>query len=147
MGYDPDFRRPDVAADRRDATPIYLQDVMPTTLELAGIPCPEHVQFKSLLPLLSGSSTKAPYDAIYGAYLALQRSVIAEGHKLILYPNISRARLYDLTNDPLEMNDLAANSENAERVAPIVRKLFSRLLALQKETGDALDLKAAFPQL
>ena len=40
----------DIAANARNNTPVYLQDVMPTTLELAGSQVPEHVQFKSLLP-------------------------------------------------------------------------------------------------
>ena len=137
---------PNIAADRRLATPIYLQDVMPTTLELAEVGIPKYVQFKSLLPLLAGEKAQAPYDAIYGAYLAVQRSVIQDGHKLILYPKIGRARLFDLAADPLEMQDLA-EGEHAEKVLPKMRKLFSRLLALQTETGDDLDLKGPFPQL
>ncbi len=123
--------------------PIYLQDVMPTSLELAGVDKPEHVDFHSLLPLIHGETAESAYDAVYGAYLALQRSVIDDGYKLILYPEINKARLYNLANDPHELHDLADNPESA----PIIKKLFARLLDLGKEVGDELDLKSVYPQL
>ncbi|MFG0334755.1 MAG: sulfatase-like hydrolase/transferase [Maioricimonas sp. JB049] len=134
---------PGVAAGARIDAPIYLQDVMPTTLELAGVEKPEHVEFHSLLPMLRGERTESPYDAIYGAYLALQRSVIDDGYKLILYPKIGRARLYHVAEDPPEMRDLADEPE----MKPVMRKLFLKFRELQKEMGDELDVAAAFPEL
>jgi hypothetical protein len=62
--------------------PIYLQDVMATALDLAGVKKPEHVEFQSLLPLIRGESTRATAETVYGAYLQLQRAVIADGMKL-----------------------------------------------------------------
>ncbi|MDH3582883.1 MAG: sulfatase-like hydrolase/transferase [Phycisphaerae bacterium] len=123
-------------------TPIYLQDVMPTTLELAGVARPKHVEFKSLLPLLRGKASK-PYDAIYGAYLAVQRSVVVGDFKLILYPKVPKARLYNLKEDPLEMKDLADDPSHRSDI----RRLFARLLELQVETGDELELRKIFSQL
>ncbi|MEC7609986.1 MAG: sulfatase-like hydrolase/transferase, partial [Verrucomicrobiota bacterium] len=38
--------------------PIYLQDIMPTTLELAGTEVPKSVEFKSLLPILHDDDAK-----------------------------------------------------------------------------------------
>ncbi len=130
---------PGIDEDRRIATPVYLQDVMPTTLELARIPCPEHVQFSSLLGLLRGDSP-APYDGIYGAYLNLQRMITLDGYKLILYPSIQRMRLYHLARDPAELIDLA--DDVAYR--PVARRLFVRLMQLQAETADTLDLATPF---
>ena len=132
---------PGVPQGTSDA-PVYLQDIMPSTLELAGFKKPDHVQFKSLMPLVRGQKTRS-YDAIYGAYLDLQRSVKQDGYKLILYPKIAKARLYNLKEDPNEMKDLAGDPA----YRPIMKKLFARLLALQLETGDELDLKAVFPKL
>ena len=133
---------PGVPAGKKIDTPVYLQDIMPTTLELAGVEQPDHVQFKSLMPLIRGEKTQ-PYDAIYGAYLQLQRSVKRNGFKLILYPKIAKVRFYNLNKDPDEMDDLA--DDPASRL--IMRQLFARLLKLQEETGDALDLKSVFPTL
>ena len=131
-----------VAKGKRHPEPVYLQDIMPTTLELAGVPKPEHVQFQSLLPLLRTEDAKSAYDAIYGAYLAVQRSVTMDGHKLILYPKIQKALLFDLAADPLEMRDIADPAR-----ADLMRRMFRKLLELQKEAGDELDLAAAYPRL
>ena len=133
---------PGIAAGTRSDAWIYLQDVMPTTLELAGIEKPKHVQFNSLLPLMQGES-KSGYDAIYGAYLALQRSVREGPYKLILYPKISQQVLYNVQEDPLELKNLAADPKYAQ----VKKKLFARLLELQQQTGDQLDLKSTFADL
>lgn len=124
-------------------TPIYLQDVMPTSLELAGLDKPEHVDFHSLLPQLSGESKEASYPAIYGAYIDLQRMVKQDGYKLILYPKIRKARLYHVAEDPHELHDLFDDSQTQS----ISRKLFQTLLKLQQENGDTLDLKSVYPIL
>jgi len=133
---------PDVPKGQRSNTPVYLQDIMPTTLELAGVERPPHVQFKSLMPLIRGEDVK-PHDAIYGGYLNLQRSVRVDDFKLILYPKIGKVLLYNLREDPREMHDLAGEPGSK----PVVKRLFAKLLELQEETGDSLDLKAAYPQL
>jgi arylsulfatase A-like enzyme len=131
---------PGVPQGKRTSAPVYLQDIMPTTLELAGVEMPEHVQFKSLMPLVRGT-VAGSYDAVYGAYLDVQRSVRQDGYKLILYPKIGKARLYNLSDDPNEMKDLAREP----RYRPVIQKLFATLLALQQQTGDELDLKRAYP--
>ena len=134
---------PDIPKGKKVATPIYLQDVMASSLEIAGVDKPEHVQFNSVLPLARGETKKSNYDAIYGAYLSVQRSVTMKDKKLLLYPKVPVARLYDVGADPMEMKDLAKDEANK----PLMRKLFARLLKLQKETGDQLDLKKTFPDL
>jgi choline-sulfatase len=131
-----------IPSNKRIDTKIYLQDVVPTSMELAGIAKPDFVHFKSLLPLIRGESARQ-YDAIYGGYIALQRMVIKDNLKLILYPNIQKARLYDLKNDPYEMNDLAESPEQAETM----KRLFAELLKLQEETADELDLETSFKNL
>jgi choline-sulfatase len=122
--------------------PVYLQDVMPTTLEWAGLDVPEHVQFRSLNPLLA-NEREANYDSVYGAYIDLQRMVIDDGWKLILYPSDHGRELYQLTKDPLELRDLSQDPANLPRM----KKLFAELRKLQQATGDSLDLTSAFADL
>jgi hypothetical protein len=69
--------------------------------------------------------------------------VTADGYKLILYPAIKKVLLFDLRNDPNEVTDLSTRSKHAARV----KRLFARLLELQKQTGDTLDLKRVYPDL
>ncbi|MFV2067452.1 MAG: sulfatase-like hydrolase/transferase [Pirellulales bacterium] len=135
-------RGPALPAGRRFDGAVYLQDVMPTSLEVAGVECPEHVQFRSLLPIVRGERA-ANYTSLYGAYLALQRSVIEGDYKLILYPAIRKTLLFYQEHDPLEMHDLAGDPAQQATL----RRLFKRLIALQKETGDTLDLVKTYPRL
>jgi arylsulfatase A-like enzyme len=132
---------PGVAANQRNDAAIYLQDVMPTSLELAGAIKPAHVFFQSLLPQIKGEQRKSSYDSVYGAYLELQRSITNDGWKLIAYPKARVVRLYHLANDEMELTDLASDPKHTQRKS----ELFSRLIALQKSMGDQLDLQAAFP--
>jgi arylsulfatase A-like enzyme len=127
---------PDFPKGKRIEAPVYIQDIMPTTLELAGTDIPDHVQFKSLLPLISGDVDKS-YEAIYGAYKSdLQRMVRKDKFKLICYPKIKKSLLFDLDNDPDEMVDLSLNSN----FDPIVKYLHSELRNLQEEMGDSLEM-------
>ena len=130
---------PGVASGAINAEPVYLQDIMATSLELAGVEKPEHVEFNSVLPLLDGG--KSPYEKIYGCYLDKQRSIRTDHHKLIVYPNANVMRLYDIANDPLEQNDLAGK----ESMKPVVKELFADLQKLQASMNDDLDLSAMAP--
>jgi len=127
---------PALARNRRIDTPVYLQDIMPTTLELASVPKPEHVQFKSLMSLLKGKKVEH-YDAIYGAYKDLQRMVRRGDYKLIYYPKIRRTLLFNLRKDPEEMVNLAEKKEYVEIVAGLKEKLRQ----LQKQQGDSVMIE------
>ena len=128
---------PQVKRDHRISAPIYLQDVMATTLELASVPKPSTTDFRSFLPLLRGETDRSHYDAIYGAYLQLQRCVVMDQWKLIVYPAAGVTRLYNLNNDPLELKDVASDPANTDRK----KVLFQKLLTLQSEFGDKMSLK------
>ncbi|GAA4469308.1 sulfatase-like hydrolase/transferase [Novipirellula rosea] len=126
---------PGVKPNAKIEQPIYLQDVMPTTLELAGASKPEYVEFHSVLPMLAGET--GSLDEIYGCYLNLQRSIRTDKYKLIVYPKAKTVRLYDIEKDPLEMHDLAGDAT----MQPTVKELFARLQALQKSMNDELVLE------
>jgi len=133
---------PAVPNDKRITTPVYLQDVMPATLELAGVDKPDYVQFKSLMPVIRGKR-ESNYDAIYGGYMTLQRMVTQGDFKLILYPKAKAVLLFNIKEDPDEIRNLAADP----KFKAAAKALFTKLLDLQKQTGDTLDLKKAFPDL
>jgi arylsulfatase A-like enzyme len=122
-------------AGQRISTPIYLQDVMPTSLDLAGAEIPKEVEFKSLLPLADGRAT-THHGAVYGAYMMLQRSVTRDGYKLVVYPKVPKMLLFDLRADPDEMVDLIGEKSHEPRV----KALFDELVARQERYGDPLKL-------
>jgi arylsulfatase A-like enzyme len=123
---------PNVKAGSKIDAPIYLQDVVPTALKLAGAPV-DGVDFKSLLPLLKNE--KAPhYDAIYGAYFDRQRMITQGDWKLISYPMIGVERLFNLKKDPQEMKDLVNNPEYAAQL----RELRAALSDLSEQMNDPM---------
>lgn len=132
---------PGIAKGVRNSERVYLQDIMATTIDLAGAEKPDYVEFNSLLPVLK--EQKKGYESIYGAYLDGQRAVIHSDYKLILYPKEPVALLYNLAEDPYETKNLAKDPEKL----PLVKLLFSKLLELQDEMDDGLDLKSVYPKL
>jgi arylsulfatase A-like enzyme len=125
-------------AGQRLSTPIFLQDVTPTSLELAGAQIPDTVDFKSLLPVADGTVTDL-HGPIYLAYRTLQRSVVKDGYKLTIYPEVPRRLLFDLQADPLETHDLSEDSSQQARQ----KDLFTELVRQMKQADDPLELQAA----
>ena len=117
--------------------PIYLQDVMPTSLELAGFEVPKSIEFKSLLPLLNESRSKH-YSSIYGGFKGIQRSITKDNWKLIYYTYANKYRLYNLKVDPLEMQDQSSNPSESNRL----KKMKKELIELSRNLNDPLDYNA-----
>jgi arylsulfatase A-like enzyme len=131
---------PGVKAGAEINAPIHLQDAMATALDLAGADR-DGVEFQSVLPLLAGE--KGGLDAVYAAYMDVQRAVIHDGWKLILYPVAKVAKLYHITEDPQETRDLAADPAMLGRK----KALFAKFRELQEKYDDKLMLEAAFSDL
>ena len=132
---------PDLPSGTEVSSDIYLQDIMATSLSLAGIEKPDFVDFNSFLNLANGVASELPLpNGVYGAYMDTQRMIRKDGFKLILYPRNRELLLFDLNADPLEMNDLSDNPQYAAKV----RNLFEDLLSLQAQMEDPLDLMDSF---
>ena len=115
---------------------VYLQDVFPTTLELAGVSNPNYVDFESLLPLAKKEKNAKGRQWMLGSYVNSQRMIRVGDFKLIVYPRANTLRLFNLKNDPEEMKDLAGEENQREKIA----ELFEQLKMKLKELGDPLDL-------
>ncbi len=126
---------PGITPGARSDALVYLQSTFPTTCDLAGIPIPNTVEFKSLLPLINEESARS-YEAIFGSYRHFQRMVRTPSHKLILYPVVDEIQLFDLKQDPFELNNLASMPAYQDTI----RMLYDTLLELQQEVGDTLTL-------
>jgi arylsulfatase A-like enzyme len=127
---------PDIPAGEKRNMAVYLQDIMPTVIEYAGGVVPDYVEFNSLKSFIEGQSDESSYPEVYGAYTDRQRMIRADNYKLIVYPYAGVRRLYNLAEDPGEMNDLAGDPAQAERL----ESMFESLVKLQVEMGDTLNL-------
>lgn len=122
-----------VAGDERighhqtDDRIVGWQDIMPTLLDLAGVPIPETCDGMSLI----GQNTR---EYLFGECSngAKATRMIHDGrHKLIYYPVGNVRQLFDMAEDPCEMHDLAADPSRAE----VLQKLTGHLIA-ELHDGD-----------
>jgi arylsulfatase A-like enzyme len=94
--------------------PVELRDVLPTFLDAAGAPIPDHLDGKSMLDLVRGNTKE------WRRFIDLEHSMcynkdhwnaLTDGKfKYIYYAYDGREELFDLVNDPNERHNLAAES-------------------------------------
>ena len=116
---------------------VYLYDIYPTLCGLTGLPIPDEVEGKSLAKVIHGKQAKVR-DHLFTAYMDEQRTIRDDRWKLFYRAKEDRAALYDLKNDPHELNDLAAKPENKDRIA----KLKVELAKAQQLYGDTPEVTA-----
>ena len=135
---------PDIPKGNKVEADVYLQDIMASALELAGVEKPDYITFNSLLDLAKGNTKIGHYNAIYGTYeKGSQRMIRKDNFKLIVYPRTQDVLLYNLKKDPQELHDLAQNEDYTNTL----KALFKDLLALQQDMGDQLDLTEMYDKL
>lgn len=135
---------PDIPKGKKVATDVYLQDVMATALDLGGVDKPSYVEFNSLMNLIREPESPGNYNGIYGTYeKGSQRIIRKDGYKLIVYPKLEVVRLYNLNKDPEELEDIASDPKNREKII----LLFTDLMQLQKEMGDEFNLLPIYEKL
>jgi len=114
---------PGLPTGKRSAAQCYLRDLFPTSCDLVGLEIPKSVQGKSLKPVLTGKR-EAIYSEVFGYFRNFQRMIRNDDYKLIYYPHIKRTQLFDMKNDPLELNDLANNPKHVSTKNELRKKLF-----------------------
>lgn len=125
------FSGPGIQKQKRTDAQCYLRDLYPTTCELCEIQIPKSIEGKSLIPILKGENSDI-YHNIYGYYRDVQRMIRTDRWKYISYPKADRDQLFDLKNDPDEMNDLSQSSEYIKTK----KDLALTLLDWQLSVGD-----------
>lgn len=99
---------PGVAAGRRSASLVELIDVGATMLDAAGITPPAAMDARSLLPVASGGCADGDHRDVQLMALADWRAICDGRFKYVRYDDGSE-RLWDLIEDPTELNDLATS--------------------------------------
>jgi arylsulfatase len=115
--------------------PVGLQDVMPTLLDAAGLPIPESVTGRSLLPLMRGEPVEWR-DVLHGEHSKKyfdeeSAHYLTDGHmKYVWYSQTGAELLFDLDHDPREEHNLLFDAGAETRVTPwrhlLVRELRDR---------------------
>lgn len=119
----------------------YLLDIFPTVCALTGVSPPADLDGFDLGSIWRGEKDSVR-DRVFLAYRGLMRSIRDGRWKLIRYPPINHTQLFDLENDPDELNNLASDPAQADRI----EEMMGFLVEEQKAAGDDLALSMDDPK-
>ncbi|MEZ4867207.1 MAG: sulfatase-like hydrolase/transferase [Caldilineaceae bacterium] len=123
---------------------VELTDIAPTLLELAGLPVPESMQGRSLLPILQGAASPQHHrdfvrceyyraltpdpqrNGFTGSYATMIRTA---RYKLMVYHGHELGELFDLENDPGEFENLWDDPTHADMRFRLLQQNFDALAA------------------
>lgn len=143
--YEQCYRLPMIAAHPACETPgsvcdefVYLHDLFPTFLEMAGCADPGVEDSQSILPQVLGRKESTGRDSIYSAFYSQifpyeQRMIRTRRHKLV-YNRSDIGELYDLAVDPWEMRNLIDLPETKALQDELLDKMREHMVRL----GDPL---------
>lgn len=129
---------PGVPINKKTEGFTYLSDITPTIIDYLQIKRPSSVEGISLMPIIKDPSKKVR-SSIYTIYGHWSRSIKSEdGFKLMVYnvDGIATTQLFNLKNDPLEINDLSKKPEYAEKILQLRKLLKEQMNA----TFDNLNI-------
>ena len=139
-------RGPGIKAGITPAQFVANIDLAPTFLDLAGLPIPDSMQGRSLVPLLRGESPSDWRTTIYYRYYhdpghhqtAAHLGVRTATHKLIYYWKKDAYEMFDLTQDPTEQHNLLYTEESSKQPEIVAKfaALKAEISRLQKEYKD-----------
>jgi arylsulfatase A-like enzyme len=140
-----------IKAGSRTDEIINNTDFAPTILELAGVKAPGYMQGRSFVPLLRGRTpSDRPKSTYYRYWMHMAHhdnpahfGVRTQEYKLIFFygrnykkggakPTRPGWELYDMKNDPHEMNNLYGNPE----YAAVIKELKAELLRLRDKYNE-----------
>ncbi len=136
------FAGPNIPKGESREQLVYLQDLVPTIYELLDVQAPESAQFKSLLPSIKSPSVEHR-STIYSAYIDYQRMVRQGDFKLFFIPNAKQVYLFNLKDDPNELNNLYGDPA----YDAMVERMAQDYLKVAEQSGDTYDLRAIYPEI
>jgi arylsulfatase A-like enzyme len=133
-----------IGTERRIKALTQLPDIAPTVLEMLGVPAPDTMAGRSLVPLLTGQTDKHVYSKIVASECTwmFKWALRKDQYKLILarQPDIygrPPVELYDLFADPEEQINLADDRPKVRD--ELVREFEAWLSRRLTETGQVAD--------
>ncbi|MFM7182163.1 MAG: sulfatase [Verrucomicrobiales bacterium] len=134
-----DPRMPKGKRGTTDANFTLNVDLAPTILTAAGIPVPGVMQGRDIAALYLGAEKPEWRTEFYyehpmlnnADFIPASEALVRKDWKYMFWPEQMLEQLFDLGNDPGELNDLARNPEHAAKLGEL-RARFSELKAAAK---------------
>ena len=131
------FMGPGVPKGEKREAISYLSDLYPTFCEVSGISTPETVQGKNLWDVVQGKESSVRNSGYY-VYKNFQRAARNDQWKIIKYnvSSVVTTQLFDLKNDPYELNNLAEDKQYDNKLKEMELLLKEKM----KDENDKADL-------
>ncbi|MBX7209529.1 MAG: sulfatase [Verrucomicrobiaceae bacterium] len=117
------------SAVKENATPVEFTDIFPTLCTLSGVAVPEHLQGRTLEPLLTGKAKSVREGAltVFKNKGAIGYSYRTDRYRYTEWFNkfgkVVAKDLFDYERDPLEKTNLAGAPEDAALIKELATKL------------------------
>ena len=132
--------------------PVCLEDIMPTVLEMAGVPIPPSVDGLSLQGVMQGREVQWR-DYLHGEHAEgygphQSNHYLTDGRsKFVWYTDEGREQFFNLDEDPSETRNLAGVPEHREEVDRWRRRLVNELKDRPEGFSDGIRLVAGKPHV
>lgn len=122
-----------IASGLKSDALVELTDKAPTLLEAAGLPVPDWMQGRTLMPILTGPADANHhrdfvrceyYDAVNLPDHSFATMYRDEHYKLVVYHGHEEGELYNLTTDPGEFDNLWHIPENQNLKLELLKRSF-----------------------
>lgn len=102
----------------RCSSTVELMDVMPTLLDLAGVPIPRGIDGRSFAGCIDGKPLERPY--VHGEHAFTEEQshhyIVTDSDKYIWFSQTGVERYFDLAHDPFETHDAIDDPSCQERI-------------------------------
>jgi arylsulfatase A-like enzyme len=124
---------------------VELTDLVPTLLDVLGLPISKYIQGKSLLPILTGDRdahyhrdfVRCEYhDTLDQPYASHANMIRTEQYKLVVYHGHDIGEIYDLQTDPNEFRNLWAEPDYQTLKFSLMKTLFDAVMLAVDEGVD-----------
>lgn len=132
---------------------VELRDIMPSLLQAAGLPVPEHIDGKSFLQLAQGDEIVDWRKMLHGEHVIFDQTVqwlVTTNEKFIWHSGSGYMQFFDLANDPQEIHNLAPVEGYRSRLVDWQSKLASITADFEEGLSDGINLipeQSVYPTL
>ena len=123
-----------------------LRDIMPTLLDIAGLPIPDSLDGQSLVPIMCGETSHIR-DYIHGEHTGEESHlgmgnhfIVTEHDKYIWFTHTGQEQYFHLDTDPNELHNAIRDAGCQERISELRSLLIKELAGREEHYSDGTQL-------